>query len=211
MKFLFFLLALFMFFSCGQQVRQTVIVDIPLKEALLKCDILNNRFKYKSKVEKIDDSYFLQCPFGELRIKKIKDKTEFVITAKSREYNKQIRSFLEQTKTRVLMENRNIASKKNRLGLIGLHLISPSFSYLYAEAKNPFFKEISPVAKFFLHLGIDGLIVLTTGTDLFSDEFKFRASTATALFVHRAFSLPTFMINMDFYNRSLQAGYNLKF
>jgi len=211
MKIIVFLMPLFLFFNCAKQVKKNVILDIPLKEAFLKCHILNSRLGYYPKLKKMGKFYLLKSSFCELRIKKVDKKIEVEILSKSTAHNQQVQAFLEQTKTKILMEYRNGAAKKNRLGLVGLHIISPSFSYLYVEANNPFFGNVSPVAKFFLHLGIDGLIALTTGTDFFSDDFKFRPTTAAALFVHRALSLPKFMINMDYYNRSIQAGYTFKF
>ncbi len=211
MKTVIFFLFIFLVSSCSQVVKKTVVMDAPIKDVLLKCSIVNSRLEYKAKLKKNKDLYIVTSPLCDFRITPVGNKIEITVISKSEARNRQVVAFLAQTKTDRLMEKQNFAPQKNRLGLVGLHLLAPSFSYLYVEDGNPFFKETNPVAKFFLHLGIDGLLTLATGTDFFSSSFKFRPSIAAALFAHRALSLPNFMIQMDYFNRSVRAGYRFKF
>lgn len=96
-------------------------------------------------------------------------------------------------------------------GLFGLHFIAPSFSAVYSGHENPYAGKRSVWLRFFLHLGVDALGTTATATEGYRKSFRFNGGTLAFLLFHRLVTLPSIVVETDLYNRTLRAGYKLRF
>lgn len=96
-------------------------------------------------------------------------------------------------------------------GLFGLHFLSPSLSAIYSGHENPYAGTRSVWLRFLLHLGIDALGTTAAASEGYRKDFRFNTGTFAFLLLHRLVTLPAVVVETDLYNRTLRAGYKLRF
>lgn len=205
------LLLPFLLAGCAS-VRTERTVNQPVRENVVRVGVLLKRMGDNPALTvRTNDSYRITGTLGAWDLKTVStNSTHFSLEARDAARARMLLSLLDQTRLDAPLPQ--IATEGRSLpGLFGLHFLSPSFSAIYAGHENPWAGTRNVWLRFLLHLGIDALGTTAAASEGYRKDFRFNTGTFAFLLLHRLVTLSAVVVETDLYNRTLRAGYKLRF
>jgi len=198
--------------ACASRATVKRTLNTALQQNVVRSGIMLKRMGDKPTLTALSNKRFIvKSPLAEITLTGRGKKTEISLTSSSQEKAETLLSFLDQTSPPALLLKGETAAERSLIGLFGLHLIAPSLSAVYSGYKNPFAGKKNVWVRFLIHLGIDALGTTAAATRGYSRGFQLNTGTVAFLLLHRLATLPSLIIETDLYNRSMKAGYRLRF
>lgn len=201
--------------SCSGKHSAQLVLKTDMRTALTKTGVVHRRLGFKAHLmAKKKQRPLISSALGEFSFTALdKTKTRIDLECPGPLYARALSRYIREVKPVSLMfPAKSVSSDdKSYLGMFGMHLLSPAFSSMYIAYNNPFSDQDAIWWRFLLHLGIDAAGSSLLATEGFSKEFRFNAGTAAFLILHRLLFLPSFVTEMDMYNRVVRAGFQVRF
>ena len=198
--------------GCASNSSVKKELNTPLRKSVVRSGLMLKRMGTNPSLKMLTDQNFLiSSPLAAITLKAKGNKTTLFLKSKGKVNADILFSFIKQTSLNTPLFTPKDMKTRSLAGLFGLHLLSPSFSSLYAGYQNPFGGKKNIWLRFLLHLGVDALGTTAASTEGFRKGFRVNTGTIAFLLLHRVITLPSMVIETDLYNRSLRAGYKLRF
>jgi len=201
-----------LFGGCASMVQQRQVVKGQVQNTVIRTGIMLKKMGEKPTLSMISSTNFLiTSPLATIQVEALStNSSSILIQCRDRYRARALASFIKQTDPTAppLLPKEE---GRSLIGLFSLHFLSPSFSSVYAGYQNPFAGKKNIWLKFLLHLGIDAVGTTAAATEGYQKSFRFNTCTFAFLLLHRLITLPSMVVDTDLYNRSLKAGYQIRF
>ena len=211
--------ALAILIGCSGTIQKREVVRAPLSRTLMRTGVMLKKMGEKPSISMetlpatngTTRAFLIRSALGEFRIQSVgSNRTAITIRCQGEKRATALLSFINQSD--FSSQPLNTGDNTRPLpGLYALHFLAPSFSSIYAGYRNPFSSRKNIWLHFLLHLGVDTLGTTAAATEGYRKAFRFNTGTFAFLLLHRLITLPALTIETDLYNRSVRAGYAVRF